>query len=134
MKLKALAVAGAMMLAGAFGVVGATGDALAKVQCPTGSLHPNKEVDSLAECNLPDKQEGDPELIPTVITIINVIVGIVGLIAVIAIVIGGIYYVISVGDASKTTKGRNAILYGIVGLVISLLAFAVVNFVLSALF
>lgn len=83
---------------------------------------------------MPEKKEGDPELISTIVMVINVIVGFVGLIAVIAVVIGGIYYATSTGDASKATKGRNAILYGIVGLVISLLAFAIVNFVLSAVF
>lgn len=134
MKIKALVMAGVMTLMGAVGVIAVSGGAWASIECPTGSLHAGQGKPSLAECNLPNKEEGDPELIDTVITIINVIVGFVGVIAVIAIVIGGVYYVISVGDSSKTTKGKNAILYGIVGLVISLLAFAIVNFVLTAVF
>lgn len=133
MKFKTLIMAGVMTLAGVLGVVSLPGGALA-VTCPAGSIHENQDKPSLAECNLPDQQEGDPELMSTIVTVINVIVGFVGLIAVIAVVIGGIYYATSTGDASKATKGRNAILYGIVGLVISLLAFAIVNFVLSAVF
>ena len=50
------------------------------------------------------------------------------------IVMGGISFATSQGDASKTTKARNTILYGVVGLVVALLAFAIVNFVLGAVF
>ena len=67
-------------------------------------------------------------------TIINVIVGVVGVIAVAVIVIGGIFYTTSAGDAAKAKKGQNAILYGIVGLIIAILAYAIVNFVLKNVF
>lgn len=45
-----------------------------------------------------------------------------------------VLFVTSTGEASKTTRARNTILYGVVGLVISLLAFAIVNFVLGSVF
>lgn len=63
----------------------------------------------------------------------NVILYIVGIIAVIMLIIGGIKYVISGGDAKKVTDAKNTILYAIIGLVIAFLAFAIVNFVISAL-
>lgn len=63
----------------------------------------------------------------------NVILYIVGIIAVIMLIIGGIKYVISGGDAKKVTDAKNTVLYAIIGLVIAFLAFAIVNFVISAL-
>ena len=63
----------------------------------------------------------------------NTVLYIVGIIAVIMLIIGGIRYVISGGDAKKVTDAKNTVLYAIIGLVICFLAFAIVNFVISAL-
>ncbi len=64
-------------------------------------------------------------------TIINTIIYVIGIIAVIMIILGGISYATSQGDAAKVKKGKDTILYGIVGLVIAILAYAIVNFVLE---
>ena len=66
-------------------------------------------------------------------TIINTIIFVIGIVAVFMIILGGISYATSQGDANKVKKGKDTILYGIIGLVIALLAFAIVSFVLSAL-
>ena len=63
----------------------------------------------------------------------NTILYIVGIIAVVMLIIGGIRYVTSGGDAKKVTDAKNTVLYAIIGLIISFLAFAIVNFVISAL-
>lgn len=129
MKLKALIVAGAVVLAG----LAMGGDVFAKVKCPDGSLRgKDTEVDNYAECNLPE-QTG-PTLMERVQTIINVIVGVLGVVAVAVIILGGVYYVISQGEAAKITRAKNTILYGVVGLIISLLAYAIVNFVMTSVF
>ncbi len=73
------------------------------------------------------------DLYGNVRTIINWIVMVVGIVAVIMIILGGIFYVISAGDPGKIKKAKDTILYGIIGLVIVLLAFAIVNFVLGIL-
>lgn len=49
------------------------------------------------------------------------------------LIIGGIRYVISGGDSKKVTDAKNTVLYAIIGLVIAFLAFAIVNFVITAL-
>ena len=64
--------------------------------------------------------------------ITNTIIYIVGIIAVVMLVIGGIKYVISGGDSKKVTDAKNTVLYAIIGLVIAFLAYAIVNFVISA--
>ncbi|MBO4812770.1 hypothetical protein J5491_01325 [Candidatus Saccharibacteria bacterium] len=63
----------------------------------------------------------------------NTVLYIVGIIAVIMLIIGGIKYVVSGGDSKKVTDAKNTILYAIIGLIIAFLAFAIVNFVISAL-
>ncbi len=65
--------------------------------------------------------------------ITNTILYIVGIIAVIMLIIGGIKYVISGGDSKKVTDAKNTVLYAIIGLVIAVFAYAIVNFVISAL-
>ena len=66
-----------------------------------------------------------------VIKVINGILGVVGLVAVVMVILGGISYMTSAGDASKVKKGKDTILYGLIGLVIVGLAFAIVNFVIT---
>jgi hypothetical protein len=66
-------------------------------------------------------------------TIVNVLLFILGAIAVIMIIFGGIKYTISNGDSSQVTSAKNTILYAVVGLVVAILAYAIVNFVISSL-
>ncbi len=72
-----------------------------------------------------------PEGVFTRIT--NVVLYIVGAISVIMLVWGGVRYIISGGDSKKITDAKNTILYAIIGLIIAVLAFAIVNFVLNAI-
>ena len=66
-----------------------------------------------------------------VIGIINNVIAVLGLVCVIVIIIGGVNYMTSSGDATKTKKAKDTILYGIVGLIICVLAFGIVNFVIA---
>jgi hypothetical protein len=66
-----------------------------------------------------------------VIQVINVVIYVVGIIAVGMIIFGGVRYAISQGDPGKVKNAKNAILYAIVGLIVTILAWAVVNFVIS---
>lgn len=62
----------------------------------------------------------------------NVLLFIIGAISVIMIIIGGIKYTISNGDSGAITSAKNTIFYAVIGLVVALLAYAVVNFVLDS--
>ncbi len=68
----------------------------------------------------------------TVKTVINVMLFIIGILSVIMIIYGGIRYVISTGDATKVTNAKNTIIYAVVGLVIAIMAYAIVNWVLKS--
>jgi hypothetical protein len=65
-------------------------------------------------------------------TITNVLLFILGAISVIMIIIGGLRYVISGGNATAVTAAKNTILYAIVGVIVALLAYAIINFVLDS--
>lgn len=58
---------------------------------------------------------------------------VVGVVSVFMLIYGGLRYVLSGGDAKKVTEAKNTILYAIIGLIIAILAFAIVRFVLNAL-
>jgi hypothetical protein len=64
-------------------------------------------------------------------TVTNVMLFVVGAISVIMIVIGGLRYVISGGNSANVTAAKNTILYAIVGLIVSMLAYAIINFVIT---
>ena len=103
-----------------------------KTTCPPGSKNAGQSMDSLAQCNM-DKADTENTLMSTVQIIINVIIGVLGVLAVVMIVLGGVTFVTSQGDPAKTKKAKDTILYGIIGLVVALLAYAIVNFVLSSI-
>lgn len=63
--------------------------------------------------------------------VINVILVVLGMAAVIMIIIGGIRYTVSNGDASAIKGAKDTILYAVVGLVVAILSYAIVNFVLG---
>ena len=65
-------------------------------------------------------------------TITNVLLFIIGAISVIMLIIGGIRYVVSGGDSSAVTAAKNTILYAVIGIIVALLAYALVNFVLTS--
>lgn len=66
--------------------------------------------------------------------VINVLLYAAGVIAIVMIIIGGINYAISSGDNAKVASAKNTVLYAVIGLIVASLAFAIVNFVVTALF
>ncbi len=98
--------------------------------CPDGSI----ATGGIEKCPGYEGLNNNSDLMGTLTVVLNVVLGVVGFVAVVMIIMGGISFITSQGDAGKVTKARNTIIYGVVGLVVSLLAFAIVNFVLSSIF
>lgn len=65
-------------------------------------------------------------------SIINLLLFILGAVSVIMIVIGGFKYVVSNGESSQVKSAKDTILYAVIGLIVALFAYAIVNFVLGA--
>ncbi|HCH34074.1 TPA: hypothetical protein DEW05_00885 [Candidatus Saccharibacteria bacterium] len=76
--------------------------------------------------NIP--QIGGDKLIENVL---NTAYFVAGVAAVIAIIMGGFWYVTSNGDASKVQKGKNAIIYASIGLIVIMFAFGITGFVVG---
>lgn len=85
------------------------------------------EVKAAAGC--PDVGEA-ADFSGSITGILSGIIGILGIVAVIVIIVGGVNYMTSTGDPSKTKKAKDTILYGCIGLIICVLAFVIVNFVI----
>lgn len=64
-------------------------------------------------------------------TVINILLYILGAVAVVMIVIGGIRYTTSNGDSGAIKSAKDTILYAVIGLVVAILAYSIVNFVIS---
>lgn len=77
--------------------------------------------------------DGDNTLETDVKAIINAVILVLGIVCVIVMIIGGVTYMTSSGDAGKVKKAKDTILYGIIGLVICVLAYAIVNWVIFGL-
>lgn len=77
-------------------------------------------------------QEGGAEVEDSVSTVTNVLLFLLGIVAVIAIVIGGIMYAASAGDPGKAKAAKDTILYAVIGLIVAILAYAIVNFVIGS--
>lgn len=63
--------------------------------------------------------------------IINTLIFVTGSISALMIVIGGLRYATSGGDQGNINAAKNTILYAVVGLILSVMGYAIVNFVLS---
>ena len=74
-----------------------------------------------------NKSEGEAKVKSTIGNVTNLLLMAVGAISIIMIVVGGILFALSNGDSSRVTKARNTVLYAAIGLIVSLLAAAIVN-------
>ena len=101
-----------------------------KILCPGTK---NKYESDLSKCPSISGDSNQNDLMGTINTIINVIIGVIGFVAVVVIILGGVQYTTSAGDPGKVKKAKDTILYGIIGLVVALLAYAIVNFVLTSI-
>lgn len=71
-----------------------------------------------------------PDLVKT---IVDIMLFLLGAIAVLMIILGGFKYTTSNGDAEKIKSAKNTIMYSVIGLVVAILAYAIVDFVITSL-
>lgn len=64
---------------------------------------------------------------------VNIMLFAIGILAVIMIIWGGIRYVLSGGDSGAVSSAKKTILYAVVGLIVAILAYAIVNFVITTI-
>ncbi len=127
-KLKSIITTAAVLL-GVLVPVVATGVANAQAPC-SGSA---------AECMSQGQQkvggaQNTVKLEDQIKIVVNVLLFLLGAIAVIMIIIGGIRYATSNGDSSQTKAAKDTILYAVIGLIVAIMAYAIVNFIVATAF
>lgn len=73
------------------------------------------------------------DLGPVFKTIANTLLFLIGATSVIVLVIAGIRYVVSGGNAEGVKNAKNSILYAVIGIIVAVSGYAIVNFVLGQL-
>ena len=66
----------------------------------------------------------------TVSNVLDIVYSIIGAVSLLMIVLSGFKYVTSGGDSSNLNSAKNTILYSVIGLAVSIFAFAITNFIL----
>ena len=105
-----LGLTGVMLSASS--AVAANSDAQAGIDAAKGNLQTTSLTDSVAN-------------------VTNIMITIIGIISVIMLIIGGFRYVLSGGDSKNTTAAKDTILYAIIGVVVALLSYSIMNFVID---
>ena len=95
--------------------------------CPC-AINPDASV-----CKELVKEKDSSTFSVTLKIIINTLLFAIGIVAVIMIIVSGIRFTASHGDPGSVTKARLTMIYAVVGLVVAILAFAIVNFVVDQL-
>lgn len=115
-----------------FGKGKASADSLDKCQVKVdnrfGSLGTQSNVDLG-----PIEQAGVGANDDTINSIKNIVFGLAGGLSLLFVVIGGVRYIISQGDPNATSQAKNTILYALVGLIVTVFAYAIVGFVINNL-
>ena len=93
------------------------------------SAQVSKGIDTATTSEMKGKSiDGDNGLIKTVV---NILLWAVGILSVIMIIFSGFRYITSAGDAAKTKSAQSTLTYAVVGLIVAILAWAIVNMVLD---
>lgn len=64
--------------------------------------------------------------------IIKLIMSLIGMLSIVFILVGGLQLVYSTGDASRVKRGRETLIYAVIGLILSIGAFALVSFITNS--
>jgi len=85
--------------------------------CPDKTVREGESVSALSECNV-EKTDGDRSLM--------------SILAVGMIVYGGFMLLTAQGDPARIKRGKDVVLYSVIGVILVMLAYAIVNFVMNS--
>ena len=83
------------------------------------------------ECAPADSKQNKFSVANGIQNVVNTLLFVVGIASVIVIIVSGLRFVLAGGNAQTVSSARDGILYAVIGIVVSLLAYAIVNFVLN---
>lgn len=90
-------------------------------------ISPTDNIGAVAEAT-----GGEGSIRNLVLRIVNFFLGFLGILAVIMVIYGGVTYVTAAGNDESIGSAKKIILYSLVGIIIILLSFAIVNTLLGA--
>ena len=99
--------------------------------CPDKTVREGESVSALSECNV-EKTEGEKSLMSNVNMLINVFASVMGFLAVGMIIYGGFMLLTAQGDPARIKRGKDVVLYSVIGVILVMLAYAIVNFVMNS--
>ena len=99
--------------------------------CPDKTIREGESVSALSECNV-EKTEGKKSLMSNVSMLINVFASVMGFLAIGMIIYGGFMLLTAQGDPARIKRGKDVVLYSVIGLILVVLAYAIVNFVMNS--
>ena len=99
--------------------------------CPEKTIRENEPVSALSECNV-EKTEGEKSLMSNVSMLINVFASVMGFLAIGMIIYGGFMLLTAQGDPARIKRGKDVVLYSVIGLILVVLAYAIVNFAMNS--
>ena len=76
-------------------------------------------------------KKGDTNINSLVLSVINLLLYIVAVVAVVMIIVGGMKYLTSSGDSGKVTSAKNTVVYAVVGLLVAIFSWVIVNFIVK---
>lgn len=79
--------------------------------------------------SIPPAVKSGPTVERLIANVVSILFFVLGAASVIAIIVGGIMFASSAGDPERAKTGRQAVLYAVVGLIISLSAVAITTYV-----
>jgi len=101
---------------------------------------PNKPEDAgdskgTVRLNNPLATEGQPNPTPQLLIgrIISAVLGLVGSLALLMFIYGGFTWMTAAGNSEKVEKGKNIIIWAVIGLAVIFTSYAVVKFVFTSL-
>ena len=87
-------------------------------------------MDCAKNDDMPETLTGDNGIVTTVI---NTMLFIVGILSVVMIIYAGIRFITAGGNAQQVATAKKILIYSVVGLVVALCSYAIVNFVIGKL-
>ncbi len=88
----------------------------------------------LAALTAPSSLGGPSDFGSLIQTVTNLLLSIAGIVSVLFIIVGGIMYATSAGNDSQVQKAKSTITSAVIGLIIAILSYAIVNFLLGSVF
>jgi hypothetical protein len=100
---------------------------------PFGDVCKNDDAGSSTVCK--DKSTENPLTGSEglILKVTRIVAAVAGAVAVIMIVVAGIKYITSQGDSNQTSEAKRTIIYSIVGLIVIILAQALIGFVIGSI-